>query len=340
MFKVFSGSWRGIGAGNNPEVLFMQVGFEFRQHLHHFKGAALSVFMCIVLHANQQGESFPSYEQIRAETGINPDTIGRALEHLNSLVIDEQRVLLRYRIRDGKNRFVGGNRYIVFPTPEQLAQYETQPTKETDANDQAAQAETPEEEAEITGESSSDSEQQNQESPDTENPYVDEKSHTRIFPNVENSELGKSVLKKNHSFKKIKNMGANAPARPAEKPPQERIADFPADCQAGAKLVFETFNLRPPQKPAVGKKGGDFALWVNGLRALEKLAAEYGTPLETALRLTWQRWNQSPFSVAHPGALAKTMTSVLAQSTSGQNSAPAPIKTALEKTLENFKPRS
>lgn len=333
MFKVFSGSWRGIGAGGSPEVLFMQIGFEFRQHLHYFKGASLGVFLCIVLHANPQGESFPSYEQIRAETGINPDTIGRALEHLNKLVIDEQRVLLRYRIRDEKNRFVGGNRYIVFPTAEQLAQYETQAAKDVDANDQAEQ---PQEEAAARP----DPEQQTQQSPDTENPYVDEKSHIRIFPNVENSELGKSVLKKNHSLKKIKNMGAEAPARSAEKTPQERIADFPPDCQTGARLVLEIFNLRPPEKPADGQKGGDFALWINGIRALQKLAADYDTPLEDALRLTWKRWNQSPFSVSHPGALVKTMTSVLAQSTNSQNSAPAPVQTALEKALKNFKPRS
>ena len=60
MFKVFSGSWRGIGAGSSPEVLFMQIGFEFRQHLHHFKGASLGVFLCIVLHANPRGNPSPA----------------------------------------------------------------------------------------------------------------------------------------------------------------------------------------------------------------------------------------------------------------------------------------
>jgi hypothetical protein len=278
----------------------------------------------------------PSYEQIRAETGINPDTIGRALEHLNSLAIDGQRVLLRYRIRDGKNRFVGGNRYIVFPTPEQLAQYET-PVNPTEPSEQPKQVEQPDEPVQ----------------PNSEQPETDEKSHIRIFPNVENSELGKSVFKKNQSFKKIKNMGAAAPARPAPQKPskpdpkapvtvalQKRIAAFPADCQPGAKLLSEIFNLRPPEKPGVGEKGGDYALWINGLRELAKIAADYDTPLDLALRRTWQRWNQAPFNVSHPGALAKTMTSVLAQSNAGQNQISLPGLTALEQALKNFKPRS
>jgi hypothetical protein len=338
MFKVFSGSWRGIGAGNSPEVLFMQIGFEFRQHLHHFKGAALGVFMCIVLHANQQGESFPSYEQIEAETGSSTDTIGRSLEHLNNLVINGQRVLLRYRIRDGKNRFVGGNRYIVFPTQEQLAQYEIQPTKENGVGESQLNPVT-------------DPESQIQKNPDVENRDVAPKSQTPIFPNVENSERGKSVLKKNHSLKKIKNMGKPAravapePAKPDPETPdtgtlQKRVAAFPLDCQPGAKLLHEIFNLRPLEKPAAGEKGGDFALWVNGLRELAKIAADYDTPLELALRRTWQRWNQSPFNVSHPGALAKTMTSVLAQTSAGQNQASEPAPTALEQALKNFKPRS
>jgi hypothetical protein len=148
-------------------------------------------------------------------------------------------------------------------------------------------------------------------------------------------------------------MGAAAPARPASQKPskpdpetpdtgalQKRIAAFPADCQPGAKLLSEIFNLRPPEKPGVGKKGGDFALWINGLRELAKIAADYDTPLDLALRRTWQRWNQSPFNVSHPGALAKTMTSVLAQANAGQNQISLPGLTALEQALKNFKPRS
>lgn len=329
MFKVFSGSWRGIGAEASPDVLFMQIGFEFRQHLHHFKGASLSVFLCIVLHANAQGESFPSYEQIQAETGLSPDTIGRALKHLKKLTIAGQRVLLTYRLRDGKNRFIGGNRYIVFPTPEQLAEHEgvSEPQEKADEPEPNYQAEKENEPKQTPAQPS-------------------EKSQTPIFPNVENAELGKSVLKKNHSLKKIKNMGADAPAHPAALEPSkpdtgtqsDRIAAFPADCQPGAKLMHSLFNLRPPEKPEPGQKGGDFALWINGLRELGKIAAEYNTPLDIALKATWKRFNQNPFTVVHPGALAKTMLSVLAAQTQPDEN-PASIQSALESALKDFTPR-
>jgi hypothetical protein len=319
MFKVFSGSWRGIGANASPEVLFMQVGFEFRQHLHHFKGASLGVFMCIVLHANPQGESFPSYEQIRTETGINTDTIGRALEHLNNLEIDGQRVLLRYRIRDKKNRFVGGNRYIIFPSPDQLEQFEPSSAKAGEASAEGAPVEEPKQGAE-------------------DMPEQDKKSHIRIFPNLENSEQGKSVLKENHSLNKIKNMGADAPARPSPNL-EDRISAFPEDCQSGAKLIISLFNLHPPEKPNPGQKGGEYAKWINGIRELSKIAVEYNTSLDVALNLTWKRWNQSPFTVTHPGALAKTMTSTLASTVQFQEPA-APIQSVLEDVIKNFNPRS
>lgn len=168
------------------------------------------------------------------------------------------------------------------------------------------------------------------------------------FPHVENLDLN------NKELSKKENMGAAAPARSATKPVKpkmdgqsaaektipERIADFPTDCQPGAELLLETFNLHPPEKPAAGQKGGDFALWINGLRELAKIAADYDTPLDLALHRTWQRWNQAPFNVSHPGALVKTMTGVLAQSSAGQNQVSEPAPTPLEQALKNFKPRS
>jgi hypothetical protein len=304
-------------------VLFMQIGFEFRQHLHHFKGASLGVFLCIVLHANAHGESFPSYEQIQAETGLTPDTIGRALKHLKKLTVEDQRVLLTYRLRDEKNRFIGGNRYIIFPTPEQLAQYEG-------VSESQAEQEKPDE-----PEPNREAEKDNQ--PEQIPAQADEKSQTQIFPNVENAELGKSVLKKNHSLKKIKNMAADAPARPSPNL-EELIAAFPADCQPGAKLMHSLFNLHLPEKPAPGQKSGAFGQWINGLRELNRITAEYNTALDVALKSTWKRWNNNPFTVTHPGALAKTMLSTLAAQTQSDKN-PAPLQSALEQTLKNFTPR-
>ncbi len=108
------------------------------------------------------------------------------------------------------------------------------------------------------------------------------------------------------------NLGANAPVCAPSDLVQERVEAFPQDCHEGAQLMFSTFGLIPPEKPAPDAKGGDFALWINGIRELSKLATEYNTPLARAFELTHARWNRAPFSAAHPGALKKVMASVLA----------------------------
>lgn len=133
-------------------------------------------------------------------------------------------------------------------------------------------------------------------------------------------------------------LGADAPARAST---SERIGQFPEDCRAGVQCMHEVFNLLPPQKPEPGEKGGDFALWVKGIRELAQLAQEYQVPIEQALWLAYQRWNQSPFTVSHPGALKKIMTSVLAQQTQRQHTLPNPNEDefSLAEYLKDFKPR-
>ena len=101
----------------------------------------------------------------------------------------------------------------------------------------------------------------------------------------------------------------------------------------------EIFNVIAPERPAVGAKGGDFALWVKGIRALQKRAADYDLPLETALRLAHEHWNKSPFSVSHPAALQKTMVSALAQNSSRNKASQASGEpTVLEQALRDFVP--
>lgn len=130
-------------------------------------------------------------------------------------------------------------------------------------------------------------------------------------------------------IKAKENMGADAPASPAEKNIQEpdpetpgdaaenpletRIAAFPDEYQAIVRLMLDLFGVRPPEKPEHNQKGGDYALWLRGLRDLLKLVNEYNVPLEKAMRLTFERWRDRTFDVSHPGALKKTMTSLLAQ---------------------------
>ena len=103
--------------------------------------------------------------------------------------------------------------------------------------------------------------------------------------------------------------------------------------------MFEVFRLLPPERPAPTAKGGDFALWINGIRSLDKLAKDYAVPLEKAMRLAHAHWNRAPFNLAHPGALKKVMASALAQAAS-QNSKPSTSAvTPLADQLKSFKPR-
>ena len=103
--------------------------------------------------------------------------------------------------------------------------------------------------------------------------------------------------------------------------------------------MFEVFRLLPPERPAPTAKGGDFALWINGIRSLEKLAKDYAVPLEKAMRLAHAHWNRAPFNLAHPGALKKVMASALAQTVSSQTRSSANTETPLADQLKSFKPR-
>ncbi len=138
----------------------------------------------------------------------------------------------------------------------------------------------------------------------------------RVFKLLSSLKLLKQIAPSEIEPQPAQNLGADAPAFSAEKTDQKRISNFPPELQDGAGLMLEVFNVKPPERPASNARGGDFALWINGLRALQEIALEYGVPLEKAMRLTYRRWNQNPFDVAHPGALKKTMTSELAQYTS------------------------
>ncbi|MFZ5886713.1 MAG: hypothetical protein ACOYYF_04525 [Chloroflexota bacterium] len=185
MFKIFSGNWRGVGADNGQSTLFMQIGFEFRDYLHHFKGAPLAVFMAIVLHSDKDGFAMPSYDLLEQETGLARETISRAIDHLCGLEIDGQRVLLRYRLMDAKTkRFIGGNRYIIFPTEEQLARY---------GNEKVLVGDEPEFDFPNSGKSN-----------DLES---------------EKPEVGKSNLKNNHSLRRP----PSSSSRAARKQPQSSI---------------------------------------------------------------------------------------------------------------------
>jgi len=103
--------------------------------------------------------------------------------------------------------------------------------------------------------------------------------------------------------------------------------------------MLEIFNVIPPTRPPADEKGGEYAKWINGIRALEKTALEYGAPFENAMSLTHQLWNKSPFAVSHPLAIKSAMISALAQNAGSKTSCRASEPTALENHLEKFVPR-
>ena len=79
-------------------------------HLKQLKGPALSVFLCIALHSDERGYSFPSVPLISKETGYKRDAIYKALDYLESM-----KFIVRVKRRDKKSQKLLSNLYRVFP---------------------------------------------------------------------------------------------------------------------------------------------------------------------------------------------------------------------------------
>src|SRR6266487_1989519 len=122
MIQIFNGRSRGLGLDGQGAV-YLQVSVTLRQHLHHFKGARLGVFMAIALHSNADGWAWPSMAVLKAETGYNIQTISQALSDLCAVCINGQRVLLAVQDRAPHGTFAT-NRYLLFPSAAEVAQYE------------------------------------------------------------------------------------------------------------------------------------------------------------------------------------------------------------------------
>lgn len=127
-FAIFNGISRGIGNKPTKEV-YLKVGVDFRNYLHHFKGAKLAIFMAICLHMDEHGRSFPSYDTLMELTGLNRSTVAKAIKELQTTLIDGQPVLGVSRERDKLGRLKGNNHYCLFPTDEEAQSLEN-PTLE------------------------------------------------------------------------------------------------------------------------------------------------------------------------------------------------------------------
>ena len=79
-------------------------------HLNQLKGAPLGIFLCIALHSDERGYSFPSASLIEKETGYGRDTIFKTLTYLEGL-----NFIARIKRRDKKTKKLLSNLYRVFP---------------------------------------------------------------------------------------------------------------------------------------------------------------------------------------------------------------------------------
>jgi hypothetical protein len=121
MIQIFNGRGRALGQ-DAQDAVYLQVSVRLREHLHHFKGARLGVFLAIALHSNAEGWAWPSLAALKAETGYNVQTISQALSDLCVLTIDGERVLLAVQQRTAHGTFAA-NRYLLFPSDADVARY-------------------------------------------------------------------------------------------------------------------------------------------------------------------------------------------------------------------------
>jgi hypothetical protein len=122
MITIFNGRKRILGDGGQKSI-FAQISVDFRNYLHIFKGAKLHVFLAIALHANAEGWAWPSYGLLAKETGYSEDTIRRTLRALCEVTVEGHRILLRFQPQTEDGTF-DSNRYLIFPTDEDVKEYE------------------------------------------------------------------------------------------------------------------------------------------------------------------------------------------------------------------------
>lgn len=139
MIRTFRGQGRTLGTGEERQFE-LAIEAELRNHLHLFKGSSLNVFICIALHIDDFGWSFPTVPTIMRETKRNEATVHRALNHLVKMEIDGARLLLRVKkpprhidpekVKSKRPR----NFYLIFPNKAELARYAEGTSKQGKGN--------------------------------------------------------------------------------------------------------------------------------------------------------------------------------------------------------------
>ena len=87
--KIFNGHeyyYTDNGEMGSRSHVSVQLSVHFRdKQLCQLKGPTLGVFLCIALHINEEGRSWPSTGLIARETGYNRDTVFKCLKQLERM---------------------------------------------------------------------------------------------------------------------------------------------------------------------------------------------------------------------------------------------------------------
>ena len=117
MLTIFNG--RKLSLDGDSDEIYAQVAIALRNYIHLFNNGknlnAFSVFMCIALHADKYGWSWPGRKLLMQETGISTQkAITKAVTHLREMQIDGHGVLAVYRTRSADGT-LGPLIYRLFP---------------------------------------------------------------------------------------------------------------------------------------------------------------------------------------------------------------------------------
>lgn len=80
------------------------------------------------------------------------------------------------------------------------------------------------------------------------------------------------------------------------------VTAFPEEVQPTIREFCRLWSILPPRK--AGKKGGEFALWIDDARMLQDACGELGLAVLAAVYSDWNK--DRPYTVGRPGSLIKT----------------------------------
>jgi len=122
MIGVFTGRSYGQRVEN---VTFIRIETELVENLHLFQPSDWMVLTCLTMHIGQTNVCWPSLAKIATQTGLSEQTVKTAIKRLCTVTVGNQRVLAVCERRTASGRQTS-NLYVVMPTGEQVAEFESQ----------------------------------------------------------------------------------------------------------------------------------------------------------------------------------------------------------------------